>query len=162
MYVIMMRHSDHIQRKLAENKSRLLMLACGEVAKSWPACGWILRLFETIFKNLNEKDSGRDPRNQSTQDPSLHWSTSTTTDIAEHLPDMSLEDRQHDYNSSGLYQDPFSLGPNIYRDGSTNTFNPELPPQFLNIPDIFDTDILSALSQDIGHGQNFYSDLMEN
>ncbi|OQV05522.1 Fungal specific transcription factor domain-containing protein [Cladophialophora immunda] len=161
MYVLMVQHSDQIQRKLAEHKSRLLLLACGEIAKTWPACGWILRLFETIFRNLGEKNSGQGPVDQAVQGPSRQWPQSTHADGTENPPETSLEELQRNTVSSESYQDPVSLGTASGRDGSTAHTMPELPPQFLNIPDLFDTDLLSGLSQDFGFGHNFYPDLME-
>ncbi|KIX10170.1 uncharacterized protein Z518_01251 [Rhinocladiella mackenziei CBS 650.93] len=162
MYVLMVQHSDQIQRKLAEHKSRLLLLACGEIAKTWPACGWILRLFETIFKNLEEKYSGQGTGDQPVQGASRQWPSSAHTDVAGNPPETPFEELQRSGVSSESYQDPVSLGTASGRDGSTANIMPELPAQFLNIPDLFDTDLLSGLSQDFGLGQNFYPDLIES
>ncbi|TAQ87449.1 hypothetical protein B7494_g4221 [Chlorociboria aeruginascens] len=60
MHLIIMRTSDHMQRKLAENHARLCMLSMSELQKSWPVGGWILRLFESLLKNLPAE---REPQN---------------------------------------------------------------------------------------------------
>ena len=51
IYALMIRSSDKTQRELAENRARLLMLGLNQIAETWPASTWILRLFQTIFKN---------------------------------------------------------------------------------------------------------------
>jgi hypothetical protein len=57
-----------MQRKLAENHARLCMLALSEWQKSWPAGGWILRLFESLMKNLPAK---REPENTGNNETAL-------------------------------------------------------------------------------------------
>lgn len=58
MYVLQSRSPDPIQQRLAENKACLLMLGLSEIAKTWTASIWILRLFEVIFKKQQERSQG--------------------------------------------------------------------------------------------------------
>jgi len=118
MHVIVMRRSSLIQRKLAENHARLCMLALSEWQNSWPAGGWILRLFESLMKNLPAKSEAEnigindatrvlDTRaakslsSHSALLPSLHqppWGSSSSVDNTEanHNPSGM--------NSEGLFQ----------------------------------------------------------
>lgn len=57
IYALILRSSDNNQRELAENRARLVMLALREISETWPASSWILRLFETLLKNLHVERS---------------------------------------------------------------------------------------------------------
>jgi hypothetical protein len=162
MYVLMARHTDDIQRKLAEHKSRLLILACGEIAKTWPAGRWILRLFEAIFKNMDDKTGGQPGNNQHRQANTRLWPFTDDTHVAEQASDPCLPDPQSDH----VLQEPSADFP-VYgaineNDGLMSNFLPELGPQFSNITDMFDMELLNGMSQGFGTSQNLFLDLMES
>lgn len=156
----MIRRSDRIQRKLAEHKARLLILGCTEISKTWPACSWILRLFETVFKNLEEKSS-----------QNITSSTSTTSCQSSSCIDAQMTDHQvprasdkfHGSDNMAQFNDPglTSIGlcegeiPSIFQ--SDAHIHP-----FLNMPDFLDPELLSGFPHDFRVGnQEFYPSSME-
>ncbi|EEU33922.1 uncharacterized protein NECHADRAFT_12238, partial [Fusarium vanettenii 77-13-4] len=58
IHAIVIRRNTPIHRQLAENRARQCMLALGELSKSWPVGGWILRLFISLFIKLTGQDPG--------------------------------------------------------------------------------------------------------
>ncbi|KAL2676430.1 hypothetical protein Neosp_010188 [[Neocosmospora] mangrovei] len=67
IHAIVIRRNTPIHRQLAENRARQCMLALGELSKSWPVGGWILRLFISLFIKLTGQDPGIGTRPQSQQ-----------------------------------------------------------------------------------------------
>lgn len=58
IHALVIRRNIPIHRQLAENRARQCMLALGELSKSWPVGGWILRLFVSLFIKLTGQDPG--------------------------------------------------------------------------------------------------------
>ncbi|KAI8713951.1 Zn(2)-C6 fungal-type domain-containing protein [Fusarium sp. LHS14.1] len=67
IHAIVIRRNRPIHHQLAENRARQCMLALGELSKSWPVGGWILRLFISLFIKLTGQDPGIGTRPQSKQ-----------------------------------------------------------------------------------------------
>lgn len=159
MYVLMARSPDLMQRKLAEHKARLLLLACAEVAKTWPACSWIMKLFETIFKNLEKRSSTQ--VHQPVQGGTSHCEAPIEEGITVCALQGTHRESQHDQASLNSYQDQnaSSPQPNILDAGVL----PDMPlhHQFLNVPELFDQDLLSGLPQDFGMAHDVFPYLME-
>lgn len=159
MYVLMAQSPDLMQRKLAEHKARLLLLACAEVAKTWPACSWIMKLFETIFKNLEERSSAQ--VHQSVQGDSSHCKAPIEEGTTVCALQGTRRESQHDQASLNSYQDQnaSSPQPNILDAGML----PDMPlhHQFLDVPEFFDQDLLSGLPQDFGVAHDVFPYLME-
>ncbi|KAH8810646.1 fungal-specific transcription factor domain-containing protein [Xylogone sp. PMI_703] len=143
MYVLMVRRFDRIQRKLAENKAGLLILACTEVSKTWPACGWILRLFETIFKNLEEK--GWQTLLNQTKD-TLYKARNYPEG---HLPNEAAES-ENDIGNIEQHAVPGYPAATACQNDATEpfSFDAQFMP-FLDMPGVFDSDLLNGFSMDV-------------
>lgn len=72
IHAIIIRRNVPIRRQLAENRARQCMLALGELSKSWPVGGWILRLFISLFYRLTGQDLGLKPGPQPRRGVSSH------------------------------------------------------------------------------------------
>jgi hypothetical protein len=162
----MAQSSDAMQRKLAEHKARLLMMACAEIAKTWPACGWILRLFETIFSNLGKQQHIRNDLSQ----PSNETPFRRQPDLDQNLSVRSMQvpldkvrgEREYLLPS---YQDENPSDMISERAGiSTTSLHPDfsMREQFLNVPDPFDLDLLNGLPHDFSSDHDLLSYLMES
>ncbi|RVX71875.1 hypothetical protein B0A52_04274 [Exophiala mesophila] len=154
MYVLMARSPDHMQRKLAEHKARLLLLACAEISKTWPACGWIMKLFETIFKNLERKHHTQGEQSSEINPRPCEGAMDQV---------IALRGPHHESVSLNNYQDQNASSPQINMTDGGGVF-PDAPlhHQFLNVPDLFDQDLLSGLPQDFGLAHDFFPYLMES
>lgn len=157
MYVKVARRSQEIHRKLAEHKARLLILGCSEIAKTWPACGWILRLFETVFKNLQDRDRGN---NNCVTQTTSHPSNMAGSD--DQFPSQPAQNQAHGVNSCCLDSNSDSTQYSMLGQAASGTsaattaaFQPDIQlPLFLDMPDIFDPQLLNDLSQDFNATAN--------
>lgn len=91
MHVVAIRTAGPTQRKLAENHAQTCMLAMSLWSKSWPACGWLLRLFESLLKN---------PVIGGTKAVGSRNSTTTASTIAETTSKASFNQLQPECSSS--------------------------------------------------------------
>ncbi|RSM14771.1 hypothetical protein CDV31_005205 [Fusarium ambrosium] len=84
IHAIVIRRNAPIHRQLAENRARHCMLALGELSKSWPVGGWILRLFVSLFIKLTGQDPGIGlrPHSQEPQGPAHIRSSITQPSIS--------------------------------------------------------------------------------
>lgn len=131
-----------MKRKLAENKARLLILGCTEISKTWPACGWILRLFETIFRNLEERGS-QEP-SEKTKDTQLKPASCPE----EYIPNQAIGEE----NDAGIREHHTiseQTGMRTCENDATENFqfDPQMFP-FLDISGVLDLDLLNGFSQD--------------
>lgn len=160
MYVLMARSPDHMQRKLAEHKARLLLLAGTEVAKTWPACGWIMKLFETIFKNLEKRNNAQ--VEQPAQVGIPQWQAPIEDRVAVRLPHSTHRESQRGPVSMNAYHDQNvpSPQPNLFY----TEVLPDMPlhDQFFSIPELFEQDLLSGLPPDFGLAHDVFPYLMES
>jgi hypothetical protein len=160
MYVLVARSPDQMQRKLAEHKARLLLLACSEIAKTWPACSWIMMLFETIFRNLEKRNSAQALQVGRVGDS--QWEAPLEEGTAPCVSQNTHRESQHEQISLSNFQGQTAPSP------QPNVFYTEmlsdmpLHDQFVNIPEFFDQDLLSGLPQDFGLAHDVFPYLMES
>ncbi|KAK5052670.1 hypothetical protein LTR84_002535 [Exophiala bonariae] len=160
MYVLMARSPDHMQRKLAEHKARLLLLACSEIAKTWPACSWIMMLFETIFRNLEKRSGAQLP--QVGRGGGSQWEAPMQDGTAPRAPQDSHRESQHEQISLCSFQgqNAQTPQPNVFYTDMLSDI--PLHDQFVNIPEFFDQDLLNGLPQDFGLAHDVFPYLMES
>lgn len=160
MYVLIVHRSDKLQRKLAEHKARLLLLGCAEIAKTWPACGWIQRLFETIFKNLEEKSSPNAPG--SSQVTSRQPATGVEAQIPSH-PGRRAVGKVPNNDGLAQYHNSIQSAKGGYQGETMAAFQPDIPfyPSLVNMGDAFGPEHLDEFSQDFGAENQDFPNLME-
>jgi hypothetical protein len=52
MHAVVLRKRGLVQHQAAESHARLCLIALSQLQKSWPVCGWILRLFVSLLKRI--------------------------------------------------------------------------------------------------------------
>lgn len=161
MFALLSRSSDPMQRKLAENKARLLMLALGEIGKTWPAGTWILRLFESIFKKQQEKNqansqaltqNGLPPASTMGTSTQLNNNFGSTTSASHSLVDVA----------SYGWSDRRTVRLGEEAGIADFQWDPQLHQPSLNVSDPFEAEHLAEFSSrfDVGN-QDFFPYLME-
>lgn len=157
MYALMVRSADQTQRRLAEHKAGLLMLGCAEIAETWPACGWILRLFESIFGTFANKRVKLNSGNQARQGATLSWLPSDDAQAGHQQAQRRSEEPRGSGSSSRLHNAGDRLASAADGEGFATSMLSEMPVhhQFLNVPDFVDADFLNGLSLDYMSGQDF-------
>ncbi|OAL32861.1 hypothetical protein AYO20_07652 [Fonsecaea nubica] len=161
MYVLMARSPDSMHRKLAEHKARLLLLACAEVAKTWPACDWIMKLFETIFKNMEKRSQTQVPQ-PALGDPYQSGSGPTQQATTIRAGQGIHRESQHEQASLNNYQDQRVSSPSANMLDAGVLADMPLHHQFLNVPEFCDQDLLSVLPLDFGLPHDVLPYMMES
>ena len=170
MYVLLSRSTDLIQRKLAENKARLLILGLGEIAKSWPAATWILRLFETIFRKQHERNPwialpDSSPRSRSVLQPPLPTNGSSVHQTNSQIDNSMDNGSQHagrTYPYGQPDQPSFGRGEATTGGGLDYRGDSQMMLPAFNLQDLFDADLFAECPPDIGVGsQDVFPFLME-
>ena len=146
MYTLMVRRSDQMQRTLAKHKTRLLMMGCTEISKTWPACGWIQRLFETVLKNIEEKCLTQPMLCQS----STFTDTQTLDQAANRIgEDAHVSNERPQQHNTGQPASGLPVG----KDATINLPNASMHSSQLNMSDTFNPEFWNGFLPDfIGQG----------
>ena len=145
MHLLIAWTSSKVGRGLANARADVCMLGLVTLQESWPASGWIHRLFASIRERLNRKLSHEAHSTNSSTTPRASFARTVPADVEMVQTSGPLEDSGLEYGEKGLFQWPLDQ----YRTGAA------FPQQPLDLTDSFSRECFPNL---FGMGDMGYAD----